>query len=224
MDPIIQIRDVSARNQQPVKVFSTNIEINKKGHKLYYPSETHTKYRLVRKFGRPIGNLMHFLLTLPGTDHVFISSYSIVVALKHNVSVSNWSPIIDNMIEMSIRMHTCLENINTIKFQISTLSADWLAERWFVDNTQKYLSTTGAEFWRPCRATSNKYLKEIGFPWTKIVPSVLKVPGVERISFLGNAFTLEIGEVFIPNWDTIEGQILNILTEAFNKKVEFKHS
>jgi len=221
MNPIIiQVRDVSEANHQPQKVFSTNIEINKSGHKIYYPSETHTKYRLVRKFGDCIGELMHFLLTFPDLDHVFIESYSIDVALKRNVKVSDWSPTIDKMVELCIETCACQQELHAITFLVErTISKE---ARWFTDPIQMYLSTFGQEFWRPFRPKSNKYLKVVGSPWTKVVPSILKVPGVEKIEFLGASFMVLIGEVFIPQWDTIEAQILNILADAFHQEVIFK--
>jgi hypothetical protein len=223
MDPIIEIRDVSKQNRQPTKVFSTNIEINKTGHKMYHPSETHSRQNLVRKFGEDIGGLMFFLVRFPCLDHIYITSYSIVVALKTINDAYEWSPTIDTMINLSIKSLAEKQQRDSLIIRVEMSSNDPTG-RWYSDDSAKWLTGISQQrFWRPMRSMSSKYLRVLGKPWQQFVPQVLKIPGVEEVEPFYNTFSVEIGDVYVPRWDHIEDDILHILTETFHQNVIIEH-
>lgn len=84
--------------------------------------------------------------------------------------------------------------------------------------TMEVSNTPLHEFRRPIeRPSSDKYLKEVGERGTKLVKSLLHLPGVDDVWISPYRLSVTKGNAF--DWDDIEPEVLAILKKGFGRKV-----
>lgn len=153
--------------------------------------------------GSIVADMVTDVLKIDGVDSVFVKPYSVSVHLN---TLSNpkpcWNSWIDTIVQAAFLRIAHQTTSPSKKVIIRALGSKSMLE--FHSNFE-VSKTQIKNFWRPLRASSDQYLKELGPDGAALVRKLMDLPGVNEIWMHPYEVTIMIAEAF--GWNEHNGDI-----------------
>jgi len=192
-------------NEDPnisIRTYSSNVEFNRSGHKIYVPSDTHILSNFTDKYGEEIGKMIFSILGMLGVIKISVFSYSIIIGIRKNEAKLQ-DDMIDSLVNNAINsvvLHVSIEpgmEANLFCFR-STKGP--------IDLYFPYVSGFDQckTIWRSTKQSQDirRYLASLGEVHEAVFSEIFEILGIEEVSIGYSNFSVELAECYLPIWDS----------------------